>query len=537
MSRSCSSVTARRSGAAPAVTRRTPTSRSRRTAATRRASSPTRLQGVDFSLVLSSPRQRARDDVRVRGARTDQRRDHRRPRRVELRRVRGTHDQGRSAPRCRVGRSSATARPGGETADGGRGARRSRARAGGRGRRCRRAVLARALPPRARRAAGSVSPRRRARGSGSTPPPSAASATNASSASCGSGTREPTVDRRALALVTVGRRLSRRSRPRPPRVGAADSRRVTRRRTRRWSLARAGRACGGGRRRRRASPSSVGSTRSGASTAAVVRRRPCSGVTPRRPARSRWQCTTPPACAPVAASSCSAAARGDDRHRRRAVGRGRRHRQRSSGRSPDRAPTTLRRGVGTTTYRVRWAPTAPRSLPGILRTTDGATFTPVGALPVPVRVSCGRRGRARDLPLRRRQQPARGVDTRRGAALRHPTGVDRHRRAAARRRCRTRARSCCAAQMYLLGGYVDNTRLSDQILRFDPADRRPRPPPAARRLPVSDAAAVVVDGRGYLVAARAPTAAPAPPSPSSRPPNDEPASTAANSSPHLTHVA
>jgi len=53
-------------------------------------------------------------------------------------------------------------------------------------------------------------------------------------------------------------------------------------------------------------------------------------------------------------------------------------------------------------------------------------------------------------------------------------------------------------QIYLLGGYVDNTRLSDQILRFDPAAGTTT---AAGTLPapVSDAAAVVIDGRGYLV--------------------------------------
>ena len=50
----------------------------------------------------------------------------------------------------------------------------------------------------------------------------------------------------------------------------------------------------------------------------------------------------------------------------------------------------------------------------------------------------------------------------------------------------------------LLGGFVDDSRLSDQILRFDPATGASA---AVGTLPapVSDAAAVVVGGRGYLV--------------------------------------
>ena len=53
--------------------------------------------------------------------------------------------------------------------------------------------------------------------------------------------------------------------------------------------------------------------------------------------------------------------------------------------------------------------------------------------------------------------------------------------------------------VFVLGGYVDNSRLSDQILRFDPAtgtsDRGGHA--ARRRCPTR--AAVVVGGRGYLV--------------------------------------
>ena len=119
-------------------------------------------------------------DVRVRRTRTA-RRDHRRSRRVELRRLRRSHDQGdprRGAgldhlPRRRAGRRDR---------GGGRGARRSRARARGRrpevSSRCSRTDTSCACSARG----GSVSRRRPARGSGSTPPPSAAWVTNASNA-------------------------------------------------------------------------------------------------------------------------------------------------------------------------------------------------------------------------------------------------------------------------------------------------------------------------------------------------------------------
>ena len=52
--------------------------------------------------------------------------------------------------------------------------------------------------------------------------------------------------------------------------------------------------------------------------------------------------------------------------------------------------------------------------------------------------------------------------------------------------------------MFLLGGYVDNTELSGQILRFDPATGATTNV-GALPAPVSDAAAVVIGKRGYLV--------------------------------------
>jgi hypothetical protein len=54
-----------------------------------------------------------------------------------------------------------------------------------------------------------------------------------------------------------------------------------------------------------------------------------------------------------------------------------------------------------------------------------------------------------------------------------------------------------ADQVYLLGGYVNNTQLSDQILRYGPAAGTTT---SAGRLPEpnSDAATAVVNHVGYL---------------------------------------
>jgi N-acetylneuraminic acid mutarotase len=136
-------------------------------------------------------------------------------------------------------------------------------------------------------------------------------------------------------------------------------------------------------------------------------------------------------------------------------------------------------------------------LPGILRTTDGVTFTQVGTLPVPVRYpAVAVVGRAIYL-FGGVSDPPRGVDTpavqrfdtRRGVVdtvAQLPTSLS-HASAVVLR-----------GRVFVLGGYVDNSRLSDQVLRFDPATGASTPV-GALPAPVSDAAAVVVRGRGYLV--------------------------------------
>jgi len=136
-------------------------------------------------------------------------------------------------------------------------------------------------------------------------------------------------------------------------------------------------------------------------------------------------------------------------------------------------------------------------VPDILRTTDGTTFTKVGALPVPVRypalavvgtavylfggVSDSARG-IDTVAVQRFDTKSGAVDTvaQLPASLSHASAV------------------VLGGHVYLLGGYVDNTQLSDQILRFDPGTGVST---AVGRLPapVSDAAAVVLGSRGYLV--------------------------------------
>jgi hypothetical protein len=152
--------------------------------------------------------------------------------------------------------------------------------------------------------------------------------------------------------------------------------------------------------------------------------------------------------------------------------------------------------VGRATY-VFGGADGDRMLPDILRTTDGSTFTGVGTLPVPVRYPAvavvgtaiylfggvNNSTQGVDTPAVQRFDTKRGVvDT----VAQLPTSLS-HASAIVLR-----------GQVFLLGGYVDNSRLTDQILRFDPATGTAT---AAGRLPapISDAAAVVVGRRGYLV--------------------------------------
>jgi N-acetylneuraminic acid mutarotase len=132
----------------------------------------------------------------------------------------------------------------------------------------------------------------------------------------------------------------------------------------------------------------------------------------------------------------------------------------------------------------------------VVATTDGISFTKVGALPVPVRYPAV-------AVLRKAIYLFGGVA--------NTNGTDT---AAIQRLDTTTGRIDIVGQLpatlshasavvldnkaYLLGGYVDSVQLSDQILRFDPSTGAAMP---AGHLPEpnSDAAAVAVNGLGYLV--------------------------------------
>jgi hypothetical protein len=135
--------------------------------------------------------------------------------------------------------------------------------------------------------------------------------------------------------------------------------------------------------------------------------------------------------------------------------------------------------------------------PDILRTTDGVTFTRVGALPVPVRYPAVAVVGPAIYVFGGVSNPARGIDTR--AVQRFDTRLGVVDTVAQLPTSLSHASAVVLrGHVFLLGGYVDDSRLTDQILRFDPATGTST---AAGTLPapVSDAAAVVVAGRGYLV--------------------------------------
>ena len=135
--------------------------------------------------------------------------------------------------------------------------------------------------------------------------------------------------------------------------------------------------------------------------------------------------------------------------------------------------------------------------PSVLSTTDGTSFETVGNLPVPVRYPAfavvGRTvylfGGVANSQAGTDTAAVQALDTTTGtittvaqlpASLSHASAVS------------------LDGKIYVLGGYVNNTKLSDQILRFDPATKSTT---LVGKLPVplSDAAAAVVGGNGYLV--------------------------------------
>jgi N-acetylneuraminic acid mutarotase len=132
----------------------------------------------------------------------------------------------------------------------------------------------------------------------------------------------------------------------------------------------------------------------------------------------------------------------------------------------------------------------------VLATTDGSAFTPVTKLLVPVRYpAVAVVGTALYI--------FGGVSTLQGMDTAVVQRFDPGRRVVEQVATLPTTLSHASAivlggQVYLLGGYVNSTQLSDQILRFDPTTLTST---VVGHLPapLSDGGAAVIDNRGYLV--------------------------------------
>jgi hypothetical protein len=133
---------------------------------------------------------------------------------------------------------------------------------------------------------------------------------------------------------------------------------------------------------------------------------------------------------------------------------------------------------------------------GVVSTVDGSSFTAVGTLPVPVRYPAVAVV-GKSIYLFGGVASTQGTDTASIQRLDTATGaID-----IVGQLPTTLSHASAivlSGQVFLLGGYLNSTQLSDQILRIDPSTSVAT---IVGRLPVpnSDAAAVVIGGRGYLV--------------------------------------
>jgi Kelch motif len=152
--------------------------------------------------------------------------------------------------------------------------------------------------------------------------------------------------------------------------------------------------------------------------------------------------------------------------------------------------------VGKTTY-VLGGYDGTAIVPDVLATTDGTTFSKVGTLPVPVRYPAVAVVGQAIYVFGGVSNSAAGIDTTTVQRLDVASGaIDTV--ATLPTSLSHASAIVLGGQVFLLGGYVDNTTLSNQILRFDPATRV-MTNVGTLPAPVSDGAAVVVGGRGYLV--------------------------------------
>jgi N-acetylneuraminic acid mutarotase len=161
--------------------------------------------------------------------------------------------------------------------------------------------------------------------------------------------------------------------------------------------------------------------------------------------------------------------------------------------------------VGKATYVVAGA-NGDAMLPDILRTTDGVAFTRVATLPVPVRYPAIAVVGTAIYLFGGVSNSAQGTDT--AAVQRFDTRRDVVDTVAQLPTSLSHASAVVLrGHVFVLGGYVDNSRLSDQVLRFDPATATSTVV-GSLPAPVSDGAAVVVRGRGYLVGGQGSNRAP-----------------------------
>jgi len=135
-------------------------------------------------------------------------------------------------------------------------------------------------------------------------------------------------------------------------------------------------------------------------------------------------------------------------------------------------------------------------LPSVVSTTDGTTFTTMGNLAVPVRYAAIA-AVGKTVYLLGGVADAAGHDTAAIQALDTATGTITQ-VAQLPTTVSHASAVTIGGRVYVLGGFVNNSSLSDQILRFDPATKTTT---AIGELPfpVSDAAATVIAGKGYLV--------------------------------------
>jgi hypothetical protein len=135
-------------------------------------------------------------------------------------------------------------------------------------------------------------------------------------------------------------------------------------------------------------------------------------------------------------------------------------------------------------------------LPSVVSTTDGRTFTTVGSLAVPVRYAAIA-AVGKTVYLFGGVADAAGHDTAAVQALDTATGTITQ-VAQLPTTVSHASAVTIGGRVYVLGGFVNNSMLSDQILRFDPTTKATT---AVGKLPfpVSDAAATVIAGKGYLI--------------------------------------